>query len=56
MLLDTLVIRLENSMKPYSVKKLSEVATISSVRKGGVYSKGSTLVQISASNGESSKF
>ena len=39
-------------MKPYSVKKLSEVATISSVRKGGVYSKGSTLVQISASNGE----
>ena len=39
-------------MKPYSVKKLSEVGTISSVRKGGVYPKGSTLVQISASNGE----
>ena len=39
-------------MKPYSVKKLSEVATISSVRKGDVYPKGSTLIQISASNGE----
>ena len=32
-------------MKPYSVKKLSEVGTISSVRKGGVYPKGSTLIK-----------
>ena len=39
-------------MKSYLVKKLSEVATISRVRKGGVYPKGCTLIQVSATSGE----